>query len=328
MGRVLVTGGAGFLGARLARSYRDSNAQVRIVGHRERGRLDGSPARETGVEFFEADLCDLGSAADAFADQDLVIHTAAMTRAMTSAERLLQKRVNVEGTRHVIEACRRYGVPRLLHVSTTAAIGISPNPTMPADESFRFNLDGLDLSYNSTKHEAEQLAREAHGGGFEVVVVNPGFMFGGHQGGYRGREVIERVLHRPVVLCTEGGLSVVHVDDVVDGIRSVAADGASGHRYILSGDNVAFSEIARTARRVSNQRNLVVTVPSVLRDAVGRLTSLLRRLRGSHSPLYLQRDYAYSFYSSDKARELGYRPRSFSAIVSDYVAWRKEHSRT
>jgi dihydroflavonol-4-reductase len=315
---LLVTGGAGFLGSRVVRSYLDRGIPVRAVGHLTRGSYDhrNLPA---GLELIDRELCDLESILEMFADQDLVIHTAARLHAHTLNERVIQRKVNVEATRNIIEACRRQAVPRLLHVSSSAAIGISIGPGAPADETFPFNLDHLGLSYNVTKHQAEQLVLEANGPDLETVVVNPGFMFGRHQGGYRGGAVIERVLRRPVVVCTDGGMSLVHVDDVVDGVRRVADYGRPGERYILSGENLSFHEIARTVSRVSGKRKIVISIPTPLRDLAGvLLNSSFAQHRGLAPPLHLRRQYAYQFYSSEKARlEVGYDPRSFESIVAD-----------
>jgi len=316
---VLVTGGAGFLGYRVVRSYLDSGSAVRAIGHASRGPWDSGRRLPAGLEFVELDLCDLELNLDVFAGQSLVIHTAALVHARTPEERVLQKRVNVDATRDVIEACRRNAVPRLIHVSTAAAIGISRDPRMPADENFRFNLDHLDLSYNRTKHQAEQLVLEANGPDLETRIVSPGFMLGPHRGGYRGREVIDRVLRRPLVVCTGGGLSLVHVDDVVNGIRGVDNKGRAGQRYILSGENLSFREIARTVCRIAGQRKILISVPDMLRDLTGLYESArLTRGSGSGPRLHLHRHYAYPYYSSEKARlELGYQPRAFANVVAD-----------
>ncbi len=145
------------------------------------------------------DVCELGREPEALAGQDLVVHTAAIVHAESQAERELQRRVNVEGTRSVVQACRLAGIPRLAHVSTVAAIGISPAPRTPADEQHAYNLAHLDLAYSRTKHEAERLVLEANHSRLETVVANPGFAFGAHRGRYRGGEVIERVLRRRIV---------------------------------------------------------------------------------------------------------------------------------
>ena len=134
------------------------------------------------------------------------------------------------------------------------------------------------------------------------MVVSPGFTFGSWRDGYRGGEVIERVLRRRVVPCTNGGLSVVHVDDVVAGIRRAAARGRAGERYILSGQNLTFHEIARTVARVSGEKKLVVTVPDVARDLAGAVLNSERADRGVAVPCSsTNRRYAYQYYSSAKA---------------------------
>ena len=311
--RVLVTGAAGFLGSNVVRSYVDRGAAVRALVRTH------PPDLPPGVEVVEVDLLELGGAVGAFAGQDLVVHAAAVLHARTPAERALQERVNVDATLAVLDACRGAGVPRLVHVGSTAALGISPRPDAPADETFGFNLERFELPYNESKRRADELVLSAGSPRLETVVVSPGFTFGSWRDGYRGGEVIERVLRRRVVPCTNGGLSVVHVDDVVAGIRRAAARGRAGERYILSGQNLTFHEIARTVARVSGEKKLVVTVPDVARDLAGAvLNSERARRRGRGPLLFLNRRYAYQYYSSAKALcELGYEARPFEAIVRD-----------
>ena len=320
MKSVLVTGGAGFLGSRVVRNYLAQGVKVRVVGSLKKGSLENLGACARGLEFFELDLCDFDRIVDAFADQDLVIHAAAMIHARNVHERMLQKRVNVDATRNVIEACRRNRVRKLLHISTTSAIGISPDPGIPADESFRFNLDRLGISYNSTKHQAEQLVLHANGPDLAAIVVNPGFVFGSRRNGYNGAEVIQRVLSSPVVICTNGGLSVVHIDDVVEGINRVSEQGRAGERYILSGENLTFRELAYTVCQIAGLKKNIISVPDAVSTFAGLLLNVIARARGVSPHLYLNRRYAYQFFSSEKARtELGYRPRPFAGIVEDYL---------
>ena len=187
-------------------------------------------------------------------------------------------------------------------MSGARRLSISPRPDAPADETFGFNLQRFELPYNESKRRADELVLSAGSPGLETVVVSPGFTFGSWRDGYRGGEVIERVLRRRVVPCTNGGLSVVHVDDVVAGIRRAAARGRAGERYILSGQNLTFHEIARTVARVSGEKKLVVTVPDVARDLAGAvLNSERARRRGRGPLLFLNRCYAYQYYSSAKA---------------------------
>ena len=323
-GRVLITGSAGFIGSRLVKSYIASGARVTAVTHRkpEPAQVRSDLADE--AERVELDLQTATGLEGAFAGHELVIHAAVM-RPQARSARQLQERVNLEMTTNVVEACIRAGVRRLVHVSSTAAIGISGDPRSPADERFRFNLEGSGLNYNVSKHRSEELVLQANGRGLETVVANPGFVFGDNRGRYRGAEVITRILDARLVVCTGGGLSMVHVDDVVDGILQVGEAGRPAERYILSGDNRSFRDIAETVCRVAGVRRVLLSVPDVARDALGLLTKALKPK--AVPKVFLSRHYAYQHYSSDKARrELDYRPRSFEEIVADYLARRRARS--
>lgn len=318
MNRVVVTGATGFLGSSIARSYLKSGAVVMAAGHR-RVFPAASELPIHNLKSIKLDICGPANDLDVFTGYDLVINSAVRHYASTSDDRMSMQKVNVEGTSNIIEACLRNGVPRLLHVSTSAAIGISTDPDNPADESFQYNLRHLDLPYNSTKHLAEQLVLSANGPSLKTVVVNPGFIIGCYGEVYRGGSIFEAALNRYLNICTNGGLSIVYIDDVVDGICRAADNGRAGERYILSGDNITFSDITRTVGDKAGRPVKVLVVPDMVRDLFGIYGGFKAKVGRSTPPLHLSR-YAYQFYSSEKARrELGYNPRSFEDIVVDYM---------
>lgn len=324
MTSILVTGGTGFLGSHLVRRLDADGFRVRCAGHSRTAPLGNAVSPPSGLdghrtEHVEIDVCSLGDVVEAAAGQAVVIHCAAVSDPAAGGEELL-RRVNVAGTRNVVEACRRTTVETLVHVSSTAAIGIPSRKLAPADESFEYNLDDPGFVYPSTKHAAERLVLDSDTGDLDRVVVNPGFMFGPHGRTYRGADVIDRVLDHTVVPCTSGGLSIVHVEDVVDGICRVLARGASGERYILSGENRSFREIAEIVCRAADVERFILPVPDPIRDAAGFVLDDLRGgKRGSFHP-HLHGRSAHPYYSSEKARrELEYRPRSFEAIVAEYL---------
>jgi dihydroflavonol-4-reductase len=323
---IAITGSSGFIGARLVRACLAKGAAVRAVRHRKPGGSAPSEPVGPGLEYVDVDLRDPAELAAVFRPYDVVVHAAAV---LSPQDRRLQEQVNIEGTRNVIDACRQIGVARLVHVSTTAAVGISADPGAPADEQFAFNLEHLQRSYNNSKYRAERLALDANDSNLETMVVNPGFVFGEHGPRYRGAEVMARTLGPSFVVCTGGGLSIVHVDDVVEGIIAAAQRGRPGERYILAGDNLTFRAIADTVRRVAGVRKTIVSIPDLVRDAAGVLSRAVARIGGGVPNQVLDRRYAYQFYSSDKARrELGYQPRPFEDIVGDFLRWvSKRHLR-
>jgi dihydroflavonol-4-reductase len=315
---VVITGAGGFVGAALVRHYLGVGASVRAVVHSAASlpNLPSAPGLTSAV----LELRDVRPLGETFRGADLVVHAAALTRARRPGGWREVEAANAETTWNVIEGCRRGEVPRLVHISSTAAIGISPDPRRPADERTEYNLGQFGLSYNDSKRATERLALDANGHGVETVVANPGFVFGRFRDRYRGEEVIARVLEKSPVVCTGGGLSIVHIDDVVAGIDALAGRGRAGERYVLSGDNVTFRAIADIVCEIAGVHKRIVSVPGVLRDVLGMVQNARARARGSAPNLALMGRYAYPFYSSEKARtELGYQPRSFARIVGDYL---------
>lgn len=329
MTRVLVTGGTGFLGSRLVRAFLADGNHVRCAGHAGSSTGPPRPAgrRSASLEYVEVDVRDRGDLLAAAEDRDLVVDTVALTEARTPEDVRAMEEVNVEGTRHALEACRRGGVERLLHVSSVAALGISPDPDRPAVEDSEYELPDRGLPYHRTKRRAERVVLEADGEGLETVVINPGFMFGPHRGEYRGSEVIEGVLGAPVVPCTRGGLSIVHVDDVASGVLGAVRRGQAGERYILSGENLTFREIAEVVCQVAGEPRWLFTVPDPVRDLVGWVRDSLLGAGDATFHPHLHGRWAHPFYSSEKAkRELGYDPRGFDDVVADYLRHREERS--
>src|SRR5262249_30135460 len=146
-------------------------AAIRRAGTRI-AHLDDLP-----IEWHDADLGQTDALTRAFAGAACVFHCAAavsikrqVTPEMTAT--------NVTGTGHVIDAVVAASVPRLVHTSTVAAVGMSPDG-QPCDETAPWNFDAFGLvdAYAITKHQAEEVVRAARDR-VDAVIVNPTYMFG------------------------------------------------------------------------------------------------------------------------------------------------------
>ncbi|MFL5801133.1 MAG: SDR family NAD(P)-dependent oxidoreductase, partial [Roseiflexaceae bacterium] len=222
---VLVTGGTGFIGANLAAALIARGDAVRVLRRASSSlvALEGLP-----VEHMIGDVTDPDAVARAVEGCDLVFHVAALA-AYWRATREQVYHVNVAGTRVVMEACLRAGVPRVVHTSSVAAVGIAPRATI-ADERTPFDTLSATFPYAHSKRLAEDVVREFVAQGLNVVIVNPATVFGvGDHYLNSGRIVIEYGRGRiPVV--PPGGMCVVDVDAVVQGHLLAAARGRVGER--------------------------------------------------------------------------------------------------
>ena len=314
--RVFVTGATGFIGSHLCRHLvRDGHMVTALV----RRNSDRRALQSLNLLCTEGDITDAESINRVIKDHDAVIHAAAIGGVGSSID---QERVNVEGTRNVVNACKQNFVQQLVHISSVAAVGISDDPNCPANENFVFNLGRSGLHYNISKRRAEEIVLAADG--LNAVVVNPSWIFGTFGDYYRGGEIIERVRSRKVVPFFRGGISPVHVDDVANGIVSALARGRSGQRYILGGENVTYRQIAETVAIQLGCSPHFVPIPFFVTALTAATLESIGKLTGRLPGFTLKaHDYVnhFHFYDSRKANEeLGYNPRSFKEIVEEYFS--------
>src|ERR1700752_548546 len=147
--KVLITGGTGFIGAHLCAACVARGDHVCVL------RRAGSSLAALGglpVEFVLGDLLDCDAVAQAVGDCDLVFHVAAIS-SYWRARREQIYQVNVEGTRVVMEACLRAGVPRVVYTSSAAAVGIARHGA--AAEATPFDRLSATFAYADSKRRAE-----------------------------------------------------------------------------------------------------------------------------------------------------------------------------
>jgi len=165
MGTILVTGATGFLGQALLPRLVDAGHAVRVLERRP-----GSAPDVAGVERATGDVTDPASLPAALAGVDRVIHMAGLvSHAEADRERLM--RVNVGGTENVLAAARAAGVARVVHVSSIAAVGTTPDPGRPLDEDAPYSATAASYPYPLSKRLGEQAALAAAAQGQDVTVA-------------------------------------------------------------------------------------------------------------------------------------------------------------
>ncbi len=169
--RILVTGAAGFIGShvveRLAGEGALVRAFVRYNSRNEYGWLDTiDESALRSVEIFRGDLTNSEAVADAVADRDVVVHLGALIPIPYSYRHPREfVAANVVGTLNILEACRRSGIERLVHVSSSEVYGTPKK--MPIPETASLNAQS---PYAATKVGADQLAL-SYRAAFELPVV-------------------------------------------------------------------------------------------------------------------------------------------------------------
>jgi nucleoside-diphosphate-sugar epimerase len=166
---ILVTGGGGFLGGAIARRLAGRGDRVRSLS-----RGDYPALRALGIETIQGDIADAEAVNQAVDGVDLVIHVAAKAGVWGPAEDY--QRANVQGTRNVLDACRRAGVARLVHTSSPSVV-FDGRDMEGVDESVGYP-DHFEAPYPATKAEAERLVLAANGPELATVALRPHLIWG------------------------------------------------------------------------------------------------------------------------------------------------------
>jgi dihydroflavonol-4-reductase len=282
---VLVTGATGFVGSHVAHELRERGDEV----------------REERVE-----LLDQRALADAVVGCDAVVHVAALYSFDAPAEEI--ERVNVEGTRNLLDAAQRAGVRRFLFTSTAGTCG--PVPGRPATEEDELPPWELAVPYKRTKLAAERLARAAG-----AVIVNPTAPIGDgdHRPTPTGRMVANVARGRMPAYLATTGLNLVDVRDVARGHALALERGEPGERYILGGVNLPLADVFAAIAALAGRRPPRIRVPyAVARAAAAVHLANAQEVRLARLPMY---------FTSAKARvRLGYAPGPVEPALARAVA--------
>jgi dihydroflavonol-4-reductase len=255
---------------------------------------------------------------------DAVFHLAAVySYARRDADKML--RVNVEGTRTVLDAAARAGVRRVVMTSSCATCG--PVPGRAATEADKPPAWELGIAYKRSKIDSEALALQAARDGQDVVVVNPTTPVGpGDARPTPTGAMVAGVASGRIRAFTATAINVVAVQDVAAGHLLAFEHGRGGERYLLGGEDVtlheAFAMIARHAGRTPPR--LAVPYPVALGAA--RVADRALRLVG-REPKLLNLDETRLArvpmrFSCEKAqRELGYTFRPADDALRGAVEW-------
>ena len=320
-GLVLVTGGSGFLGSALVRTFQAAGFPVRALLR------PSSPTANLelpDLDFASGDLTDRASLDRAMRGVRFLVHAAADYRLWARDPRELMA-ANVEGTRSIMQAAMDAGVERIVYTSSVAVLGPGTAKN-PSNEAVGLKPGHAVGAYKRSKTLAEAVVREFAQNGAPVVVVNPSTPIGPRDAKPTptGRIVVQAANGRmPAFVDT--GLNLAHVDDIADGHLLALRHGRIGQRYILGGQNVTLAqmltEIARQVERRPPRLRLPIAAVlplAVVAEAVAKLTGKPPFV--SFDALRMARHFMY-FTDAKARRELGYTSRPWQDAITDALGW-------
>jgi 3beta-hydroxy-delta5-steroid dehydrogenase/steroid delta-isomerase len=323
LGSVLVTGGAGFLGANLATALLDRGHKVRVFD------LAPCQLQHQNLELVQGDICEQQALRAACSGIDRVFHTASVieTRSGKAVSAELRDKVfaiNVGGTAGLLAACREQGVKRCIYTSSNSVV-IGGKPLCGVDESSPYTTRFAEL-YTETKVAAEKLVLEANGeGGVLCCAIRPSGIWGAGDKVMFYR-MIERLIAGEVTAILGDGtarLDNSYIGNLVHGhilaAERLVPGAAAGQAYFINdGEAVNMMAVSRPLIEALGytfpSRHLPFR-PLWLLFSVWQLLHFRLRLPPPPlTPLALERICIDNHFSIDKARrQLGYQPLYTSA---------------
>jgi nucleoside-diphosphate-sugar epimerase len=311
--RALVTGGAGFLGGALARRLRARGDFVRSFSRGAHPELAAE-----GIEAMQGDLADQRAVSRAVEGCDVVFHVAA--RVGGWGPRSEFERVNVDGTRHVIDACRAHGVGRLVYTSTPSVVHTGGD-IAGGDESLPYATH-FEADYPATKARAEALVLAANDPRLATVAIRPHLVWGPGD-----NQLLPRLIERArsgrlrTVGDGENRIDATFIDNAVDahvlaGDRLAPSAACAGRAYFIANDEprparVLIEGVLAAAGLPAPRGRVSPRVAWLAGAALELVWTILRR---EDEPLLTrfsarQLATAHWFDLSAAKRDLGYAPR-------------------
>jgi dihydroflavonol-4-reductase len=318
---VAITGATGHLGGTLVRAILAQGRSVRVLARKDLRAIQG-----LNVETVTGDVLNPESLMKLFKGVDTVYHLAARISIIGSEGGMVDK-INVEGTKNVLDACLNSGIKRLVHFSSIHAFNSYPHDEV-IDESRALATGKNEFYYDRSKATAQMAVREAVRQGLSAVILNPSGIIGPYDYKIsRMGGVLLDIYHCRYPALIDGGYDWVDSRDVVASALAAETKGRDGECYLLSGHWVHVCDIARIVSEIYCKKTPRFATPIWLCNLPAYCVvaySKMRKVTPKFTPQAIKALQRHRYISHEKAtRELGHSPRPIETTIRDTLDWFK-----
>ena len=323
--KTLVTGATGFIGSAVTRALIQAGVEVRALVRPE---TDRRAVAGPAVEPVSGDLCDAASLRSALVGCRHVYHVAAYY-ALWARDPSVFYKVNVDGTKALMEAARDVGIERIVYTSTIGAIGL-PERGGVGTEDTPVSLSQMAGDYKRSKFLAEQAVLKMVAAGLPVVIVNPSAPVGvGDVKPTPTGQIVVDFMKGRMVAYIETGLNLIDVEDVAVGHLQAMERGRVGERYILGCRNLTLKEVFEILSALTGIKAPTLKVPRGLVLPLARLNTWMADYV-THQPPSIPLEgvrmarYVMHYDCSKAVRELGLPQTPVEVALEKAVKWFRE----
>ena len=319
--KALVTGSAGFIGSNVVRTLIEDGHDVRAL---HLPNEDQRNLRGLDVERIAGDVTDRDDMRRAMRGCEVVFHLAAVYALWTKDAGIMQ-RVNVQGTRNVLDAARAEGVRRVVHTSSIARFG-GQGPGRRATEESAFALGATGDAYSRSKADAHEVALEAAREQDVVIVAPCGPIGPGDAGPTPTGRLLLSAVKMPIAVVADTTTNFADVRDMARAHVLAAERGKRGETYLLGCRDVSLAEIARMALDALGLHKRVVVAPFIAASVVARGLRFVADRVTRRPPLFTPQAVRIARLGlradcTKAVRELGMPQSPIERAVADAMAW-------
>jgi len=277
---ILVTGGTGLVGSHLLYNLCKTNSKVIAIYRnkdtqcvtKEIFKLYNSLATYQHIIWKKADITDITELEHAFLDITHVYHAAAMVSFRSKDAENLRK-INIEGTANIVNLCITHKIKKLCYVSSIATVAKTPGKEF-IDETCEWAPEGNHSDYSISKFGAEMEVWRGSQEGLNVVIVNPGVIFGFGAWNVNSSKLITQI-KKGFPFYTEGVVGVVGVKDVVVAMIELMNSNIKSKRFILVAANKSYKTIFSLIAKQLNVSPPKIKVSKFFTEIAWRLNLFL-----------------------------------------------------
>lgn len=316
-----VTGSTGFLGTNIVECLQQQGWNIIALRRTSSNTRDLDRMQVTQVE---GDVTDIESLRRTLPDNvSAVFHVAADT-IMWSKQNARQNRINIDGTRNVVQVALEKNIGRLIHTSSVGAFGNIHGPVI--DEQTPSKAMESRINYYRSKYLAEQEVFAGIRKGLDAVILNPAQIVGPYD--YHYTPLMFNTIKRGGMLAVPRGSSVCgHVRDYARAHVAAYDKGRSGERYLLGGVHASYGEIFQSIGRIVNKKAPSAPFPSWLMSAIAVVMDKVSKLTDKEPILCTEKvillNNPLHIDSSKAEQELGFSTCSLDQMFQDCYDWMK-----
>jgi dihydroflavonol-4-reductase len=276
-GKVLVTGGTGFLGAYILKNLVEKGFDVRAIRRSHKLPFFIPAAILEKVEWVEAEVLDVVALEDAMVGVSSVIHAAAIV-SFDKKDRDKMYQVNVEGTANVVNCAIESRIKRMVHVSSVAALGRTAKAGVVTEEK-KWEENSSNTHYAISKHHAEMHVYRGFAEGLEGVVINPSTILG-YGDWHQSSCAIFKNAYKGFGWYTKGINGFVGVEDVAEATVQLLKSGLTRERFIVNAENWPFQKLFNTIADNFGKQRPTREATRAMGELAWRLESMKAMLTG------------------------------------------------